>query len=261
MHVEGQENTCRRQTWSEMLSHQAVSVNGWLVVKVGRVQNTVLGPGGGVPKIENHQAYVTTQLPLIWYFIGGPTSHWKCRCLVATINGWNIYKCPSSNNSFFRQRICHWVKGKAMQNRAVPKLTATSLSLQDRNFKQKKTTWPIHLWQAATSNHDSEVQTPKRVAWLPCCSRYLSRQLRGGPLCCCQKDPACKGFDHKVHTSDLPRDQPTKQTNFKVQWPILVLEKHNLILAGTFLWSFLNKKHLTSYRSCQTHRVGAATHR
>lgn len=50
MHVEGQENTCRRQTWSEMLSHQAVSVNGWLVVKVGRVQNTVLGPGGGFPK-------------------------------------------------------------------------------------------------------------------------------------------------------------------------------------------------------------------
>ena len=75
MHVEGQENTCRRQTWSEMLSHQAVSVNGWLVVKVGRVQYTVLGPGGGVPKIEHHQVYVTTQLPLIWDFIGGPTSH------------------------------------------------------------------------------------------------------------------------------------------------------------------------------------------
>ena len=50
------------------------SVNGWLVVKVGRVQCTVLGPRG-VPKIENHQAYITTQSPLIWYFAGGPTSH------------------------------------------------------------------------------------------------------------------------------------------------------------------------------------------
>lgn len=99
-----------------------------------------------------------------------------------------------------------------MQNRAVPKLTATSLLLQDRNSKRKRRDPSTH-----DKRHKSctEVQTPKRVACLPCCSRYLSRQLRGGASVLSPKRPSLQRFRSQSSHLGMPTKSTHKTNKFQ----------------------------------------------